>query len=226
MKLSALAAAVVALAAATSANAATNLITNGSFESGTIQWTYSSTGTDALPGHHPAVVINYGPAAPYPTGAFNEAIPADNSLSASPDAVGVKGLYFVADNSTETLSQVVHLKAGTYQIGFSAYVPRNGFNNSGNATLTAVIAGANLASFDVDHSPIQKWVNYSGFTTIATEGNYTTSFTYRSGAAPAGDFVIDRAYVIAVPEPATWGLMIMGFGGAGAMLRRRRMAVA
>lgn len=25
-----------------------------------------------------------------------------------------------------------------------------------------------------------------------------------------------------VPEPATWGLMILGFGGAGAMLRRRR----
>ncbi|MBL8556171.1 MAG: PEP-CTERM sorting domain-containing protein [Phenylobacterium sp.] len=30
----------------------------------------------------------------------------------------------------------------------------------------------------------------------------------------------------AVPEPATWALMIVGFGGAGAMLRRRRPAVA
>lgn len=28
----------------------------------------------------------------------------------------------------------------------------------------------------------------------------------------------------AVPEPATWALMITGFGGAGAMLRRRRAA--
>jgi PEP-CTERM motif len=28
----------------------------------------------------------------------------------------------------------------------------------------------------------------------------------------------------AVPEPAAWALMIMGFGGAGAMLRRRRQA--
>ena len=34
------------------------------------------------------------------------------------------------------------------------------------------------------------------------------------------------AAVTAIPEPATWGLMIMGFGGAGAMLRRRRTAVA
>lgn len=30
----------------------------------------------------------------------------------------------------------------------------------------------------------------------------------------------------AVPEPATWGLMIVGFGGVGAVLRRRRAAVA
>jgi len=29
-----------------------------------------------------------------------------------------------------------------------------------------------------------------------------------------------------VPEPATWAMMIMGFGGVGAMLRRRRTALA
>jgi hypothetical protein len=30
----------------------------------------------------------------------------------------------------------------------------------------------------------------------------------------------------AVPEPATWGLMIIGFGGVGAVLRRRRATMA
>ena len=29
----------------------------------------------------------------------------------------------------------------------------------------------------------------------------------------------------AVPEPGAWALMIMGFGGAGAMIRRRRVAL-
>ena len=32
--------------------------------------------------------------------------------------------------------------------------------------------------------------------------------------------------VSAVPEPATWAMMIIGFGGAGAMIRRRRVAFA
>jgi len=30
----------------------------------------------------------------------------------------------------------------------------------------------------------------------------------------------------AVPEPATWGMMILGFGAAGSVLRRRRLAAA
>jgi len=34
------------------------------------------------------------------------------------------------------------------------------------------------------------------------------------------------AYAGGVPEPATWTMMILGFGGMGAVLRRRRQAVA
>jgi hypothetical protein len=36
------------------------------------------------------------------------------------------------------------------------------------------------------------------------------------GGAPVGG----------VPEPATWAMMLVGFGAAGAALRRRRIAVA
>lgn len=49
-------------------------------------------------------------------------------------------------------------------------------------------------------------------TTRTAQGNYHQSFAF---AVPSG-----------APEPATWGLMIMGFGGVGAMLRRRRTATA
>ena len=36
----------------------------------------------------------------------------------------------------------------------------------------------------------------------------------------------DLAPSAAVPEPATWAMMILGFGAAGAMLRQRRAALA
>ena len=38
-------------------------------------------------------------------------------------------------------------------------------------------------------------------------------------------YAINGAPVGGVPEPATWGLMIAGFGGVGAVLRRRRPSV-
>jgi hypothetical protein len=34
------------------------------------------------------------------------------------------------------------------------------------------------------------------------------------------------ASITAVPEPATWAMMIIGFGAAGSMIRRRRAVVA
>jgi hypothetical protein len=36
-------------------------------------------------------------------------------------------------------------------------------------------------------------------------------------------FGIDNVSVTGVPEPASWALMILGFGAGGAMLRRRRL---
>ncbi|TAJ68652.1 MAG: PEP-CTERM sorting domain-containing protein [Phenylobacterium sp.] len=198
---------------------------NGSFETGTLDWVYSGVGDD-VPGHK-ATIIDYNSGAGYPTGAFGEPIPFDDSASPSPDAVGSHAAYFVADHSTETLSQTVSLDVGLYTIGFSVYVPFNGFNNSGNATFTGTVAGVNLANFTVDGTTPGVWKHYAGVANITVAGDYLTSFTYDSGLAPAGDFVVDRAYIVAgnvVPEPSTWALMITGFGGAGAMLRRRRQA--
>ena len=77
-------------------------------------------------------------------------------------------------------------------------------------------------------------MHFAGVANIAADGFYDTSFLYNSAPGAAGDFVVDRAYIVAgdvtggIPEPGTWGLMILGFGGAGAMLRmsRRRTAWA
>ena len=42
----------------------------------------------------------------------------------------------------------------------------------------------------------------------------------------SNSFESDNFAVAAVPEPATWAMMIMGFGTIGALMRRRQYALA
>jgi hypothetical protein len=238
MKIIAAAAIAAGLAVAGSASAATNLLTNGSFENaGTTgpaaiasPWVYTEVdGTDTA---HPATVIAYNSTAGYPDGAFTEPVPPAPQPPGDPDATGNFAAYFVADDATETLSQTIFLNPGIYSIGFSAYIPQNGFNNSGDATFTGTVGGKTLVTFDAHNStsiiPPKTWENWFGTLVVSTAGNYKTDFVYKSGAAPAADVVIDDVFIVAggVPEPATWGLMIVGFGAAGAMLRRRQSLAA
>ncbi|MBX9699296.1 MAG: PEP-CTERM sorting domain-containing protein [Acetobacteraceae bacterium] len=213
------------LTAAASPAFAANLVTNGSFESGFAGWTLNGGAT----GGFPAVAITYGSASPYPTGAFGEAVPPNNAPTNSPDAVGTRAAYFVDDFSrNETLSQTVFLTAGTYQIGFSAYLPLNGFNNIGEATFTGSIAGVGLANFAASSLSAQTWRTYAGSTTVAADGNYLIEFIFNTNRSPSKDVVIDQVYIIAgnpeigVPEPATLALFGMALAGLGVVRRRRR----
>jgi len=52
------------------------------------------------------------------------------------------------------------------------------------------------------------------------------SFVDRNVAASGNDFGIDDISMNAVPEPATWAMMIAGFALVGLGLRRRSLAVA
>jgi len=56
------------------------------------------------------------------------------------------------------------------------------------------------------------------FTIWSTAGEAFTSITLTSSS---NSFEIDNL-AVGVPEPATWTMMIMGFGLAGAVMRRRR----
>lgn len=217
------------LALSSNASAAVNLVTNGSFETGSFAgWTLGGGDADTVP--NPAAVIQYNLAAGYPLGAYGEAVPTDNAASPSPDAAGHRAAYFVGDLSNESLTQVIHLKPGVYTIGFSAYTPANGLANPNNAKFSGTIAGQNLASLSLDTNPLSGWTHFGGVANIAAEGDYFATFTFRSFGHPAKDIVIDRVYVVAgaaIPEPATWALMISGIGLAGASLRnaRRRFSV-
>jgi len=54
----------------------------------------------------------------------------------------------------------------------------------------------------------------------------TYTFRYTANLATAGNISGPaNFYLAAVPEPATWGLMLIGFGGIGMAMRRRRRPV-
>jgi len=59
------------------------------------------------------------------------------------------------------------------------------------------------------------------FTVLGTSGELFTSITLSSST---NSFEIDNLAVGSVPEPATWGLLLLGFGMVGVGLRTRRKA--
>ncbi|WP_394760657.1 PEPxxWA-CTERM sorting domain-containing protein [Phenylobacterium sp.] len=54
-------------------------------------------------------------------------------------------------------------------------------------------------------------------------GDYGFNIWSRGPGNQLVDFAPENRMLAAVPEPATWAMMIMGFGLAGGALRRRRM---
>jgi len=116
--------------------------------------------------------------------------------------------------------------------------------STGNFTLTWLDAGRPLGCcygnqhYDVTLSGIGAVASFDttssqAFAARASSSFHLTggqSYTVRfQGAATGGDdtaFIDQVAFSQAVPEPAAWALMIVGFGSAGAMLRRRRAAIA
>jgi hypothetical protein len=66
-----------------------------------------------------------------------------------------------------------------------------------------------------------------------SERRYSRSFVatgtqatlYFGDYSPHSTYVIDNV-VAAVPEPATWAMMLIGFGGIGSALRRRKVKPA
>jgi hypothetical protein len=58
-------------------------------------------------------------------------------------------------------------------------------------------------------------------------GTDVSAFSYLRLSSTTNAFEIDNLAINPVPEPATWALMLLGFGGIGmAMRRRRRPALA
>ena len=113
----------------------------------------------------------------------------------------------------------------------STFIPRAGLPTSPSFSLSELtVVDLSTANLTVGVGDVFAFsVRGRVFGTNPAPGDYIGGqgfFTLPSDEFELGNDHGFRTYVAAVPEPATWALMIGGFGLAGAALRRRTTRIA
>jgi PEP-CTERM motif len=209
-----------ALLLSTGVSEAASLVANGDFETGTLSGWTVNTGAD--PSHAP-IVIGYNNNNGFPNGAYGESVPTPiNGLTS--------GAYFSADIAAQSISQHLALVADTaYTLSFDLYAPQNGRNNPFDASLLAILNGSPISKVFSADSLTNGWLYYSTSFTSTAAAIYDFALNFQGGGSTAADFVVDNVSVAsiplvaaAVPEPATWAMLLIGFVGIGFLGYRRR----
>lgn len=120
------------------------------------------------------------------------------------------------DNAQDTFSFAAILNGATDSNGNAIDGPdlftTGGFQTAiSGGTYEEVISGA------------RGFITYSGFVNSATAATLSLKFTGTAGGNRNVGPIIDNILVTqSVPEPASWAMLIAGFGLTGAAMRRRR----
>lgn len=160
--------------------------------------------------------------------------PNNGSANGMP-ATSPSGGNFIAQDGnfpgqpTGPLAQVITgLTPGkSYKVGFDyAFAQQGGFNGPTTQNWTVNFAGqsATTANYDLPNHGFSGWMNTS-YNFIANNATETLSFVaYGNVAVPPFallDGVTFSQEAGAVPEPASWAMLLVGFGMVGAVARRR-----
>ena len=136
---------------------------------------------------------------------------------------GSHAAVFGPVGSSGSITQMLNTVVGqTYNISVWAANGSNTFNFR-SLTFGGVVLGS------LTNSPAFAYTKFT-FSAIATTAQTDLTLTFRNDPAywHIDDVSVQGAAgTAAVPEPATWGMMLLGFGLVGAAARRRRtLAVA
>ena len=184
------------------ANAATNLLANGSFESGLTSWSTTGTVTAAA--------------------ASANATADTFSGTGSPDLPGTQDITFTT--GAATITQAISLVAGTvYRIGYdaSSFGTVAGTTASLSVTLNGVaLSGLSItqALLGTANSWVEQIITYKAPTTV---GVANLVISYNGGATPT-KIAADRAFVSNIPEPSS---AILLAGAAFGLWRKRRQSL-
>jgi hypothetical protein len=147
------------------------------------------------------------------------------SVTFGDNGLGVAGSVAPADGLSSS-THAYDAGTGVFTDTFNFNLPTGYVVNAGGSTSTDLtfstatfngFGGSVNNSVPNDHRfliAFQPVVNGSGQQLVIT------------GVGAASNTWAGTASFVPVPEPTTWGLMIMGFGGVGALLRNRRRQVA
>ena len=140
-------------------------------------------------------------------GAFGGELPTDGEFQAFFGPVDPGGGGILQDIATTA--------GGSYDLTFS-------LANLGNPpNAFGLFWDGAFVSIDFDQDPFA----YTTFTTTLTASSSTTSLGFIFYHEPSYYLLDGISLESTVPEPATWGLMIVGFGMVGVAARRRKAAV-
>ncbi|HEY2048828.1 MAG TPA: PEPxxWA-CTERM sorting domain-containing protein [Caulobacteraceae bacterium] len=232
----ALVAAVTAtLAAATAANATTQLVTNGDFTnltSGLGQLGFNTTAVGWSTTGYNFVMTQADVGS---VGSFGKVTlwDAANGGSNSWNGLTLSGTgNFAALNGdfhTGPLTQTITgLTVGDkYHLSFNyAFSQQNGFTGDTSQSLTETLGGQtfNSGSVSLPSHGFSGWQTFS--TTITASSSSETLSFLAAGTPQVPPFALVSNVSLTVPEPAAWSLLILGVGLVGGSLRRRRADIA
>ena len=236
-------AAAAAVAAVPAAAVHSNFVLNGGFETTTLtgssqfsdyfngnqvaDWTTSGYNMIFFPGTATTTGANtqYGPGLTF----YGPANGVANGYADSPTGgnyVGADGAYIVAPIQQTLTGLTIGQK---YAVGFDwAAAQQSGFTGP-TTEQWAVSLGGETHSTAVWNNPNHGFKPWSHVTAVYTATATTEVLSFLAIGTPNGRppfSLLDGVTTTAVPEPASWALMIGGLGLVGGALRSRRRGVA
>jgi hypothetical protein len=204
--------------AAASAAQASNVIANGGFEAPTTANAPGSSGSYAYPGVTIDSWTYMGDAG------VIDAV-AGSPWFADMPPQGYQGAQYGFVQITGSVSQTFSTGDGLFQMSWleAARPSVDGGCCNGDQTYDVVLDNQVIGSFATASG--QQFLSRSLVGPTLAAGQHTLSFVGTDLNGGDNTAFIDNVSA-AVPEPASWALMIIGFGGLGAGLRRTRRNVA